>query len=144
MQTYKKIIHSSRFLPALTQHEETELPITLRWGNSEDAEGFGIPVHFDGDPCFCELYFEDDSNLIIELNGRWFYKAPETKFVDLMPAFYEDHLSGSTDMLLRIFAPPATGENDTSTEDGLFNYYYTLRKIPEIHIRTAPVLPSAD
>lgn len=144
MQTYKKIIHSSRFLPSITQSDETELPVTLRWGNSEDAEGIGIPVHFDGAPCFCELYFEDDSNLIIEINGRWFYKAPETKFVDLMPAFFEKNVSGSTDLLLKIFAPPAGGENDISTEDGIFNYYYTLTKLPEIRIRTAPVLPSAD
>ena len=47
-------------------------------------------------------------------------------------------------MTLKIFAPPATGENDISTEDGMFNYYYTLEKLPAIRIRTEPIEPSKD
>ena len=61
-----------------------------------------------------------------------------------MSVFYEKPLSGSADMTLKIFAPPATGENDLSAEDGIFNYYYTLEKLPAIRIRTAPVEPSCD
>jgi hypothetical protein len=144
MQTYKEIIHDEWFLPSMTEQGEVTLPVTLRWGNSEDAEGIAIPVHFDSNPHFCELVFEDDSNLMIELNGRWFYKSPKAKTIDLMSAFYEKPLSGSADMTLKIFAPPATGENDLSAEDGIFNYYYTLEKLPAIRIRTAPVEPSCD
>ena len=128
----------------MTCGEEQELPVRLRWGSSEDAEGIAVPVHFDGDPHFCELAFADDSNLMIELNGRWFYKSPEAKMIDLMPAFYENRLNGACDMTLKIFAPPATGENDISTEDGIYNYYYTLEKLPVLRIRTSPVEPSLD
>ena len=144
MKTYKEIINSDRFLPEMTLQETLNLPVKMRWGNSEDADGIAVPLHFDGDPHFCELVFDDDSNLMIEINGRWFYKSPKAKTIDLMPAFYENRLSGPTDMTLKIFAPPASGENDLSVEDGLFNYYYTLEKLPKIRILTAPVEPSKD
>lgn len=144
LKTYKEIIHDEWFLPSMTEGEEISLPVTLRWGSSEDAEGIAIPLHFDGEPHFCELVFEDDSNLMIEINGRWFYKSPKAKTIDLMSAFYEKPLGGAADMTLKIFAPPATGENDISTEDGIFNYRYTLEKLPKIRIRTTPVEPSKD
>ena len=144
MQTYKDIIHDEWFLPSMTQGEEISLPATLRWGGSEDAEGIAIPLHFDSNPHFCELVFEDDSNLMIEINGRWFYKSPKAKTIDLMSAFYEKPLDGACDMTLKIFAPPASGENDVSTEDGLFNSYTTLEKLPKIRIRFSAVEPSAD
>ena len=144
MQTYKEIINRERFLPEMTEQGEISLPVTLRWGSSEDADGIAIPVHFDGDPHFCELVFDDDSNLMIEINGRWFYKSPKARTIDLMPAFYERRLSGAADMTIKLFAPPATGENDTEAEDGIFNYYYTLTKLPKVRILTTPVEPSKD
>jgi len=144
LQTYKKIIHDAWFTPTLTQGEQLSLPVTLRWGGAEDSDGIAVPLHFDGDPHFCEAIFEDDSNLMMELNGMWFYKSPKARTIDLMPAFYEKRLSGAADMTLKIFAPPASGENDISAEDGLFNYYYTLEKLPKIRIRTSPVEPSKD
>ena len=68
----------------------------------------------------------------------------KAKTIDLMSAFFEKPLENSANMTLKIFAPPATGENDISTEDGIFNYYYTLEKLPKIRILTAPVEPSKD
>ena len=103
-----------------------------------------MPLSFEAAPVFCELFFRDDSNLMLELNGRWFYKAPDTKYIDLMPAFYEKPIDGGCDMMLKIFAPPASGENDLSLEDGMFNYYYVLERLPEIRIRTAPTEPDKD
>ncbi|MBP3762160.1 MAG: hypothetical protein J6I55_11945 [Ruminococcus sp.] len=144
MKTYRNIIHDEWFMPSLNIGDEISLPVTLRWGNSEDAEGIAIPVHFDKNPYFCELVFEDDSNLMIEINGRWFYKSPQAKTIDLMPAFFEKPLENSADMTVNIFAPPASGENDISTQDGFFNYYYTLEKLPKIRILTSPVEPSRD
>ncbi len=42
METYKEILHSERFLPELKQGDsEISLPVTLRWGGSEDAEEIG-------------------------------------------------------------------------------------------------------
>lgn len=144
LQTYKEIIHDDWFKPSMTQGEETALPVTLRWGGAEDAEGIAIPLHFDKNPHFCELVFDDDSNLMMELNGMWFYKSPGAKTIDLMSAFFEKPLDGAADLTLKIFAPPATGENDLSAEDGLLNYYYTLEKLPKIRILTSPVEPSRD
>ena len=61
METYKEILHSERFLPELKQGDsEISLPVTLRWGGSEDAEGIAVPLHFEKNPHFCELYFDDD------------------------------------------------------------------------------------
>ena len=139
MDTYKEIIHDDWFKPAMTQGEEVQLPLTLRWGNSEDAEGIAIPLHFEKNPTFCEVTFEEDCNLMMEINGKWFYKAPHAKTIDLMAAFFEKPLDGACDMTLKIFAPPATGENDLSIEDGLYNSYTTLNALPDIRIRFEPV-----
>jgi hypothetical protein len=139
MDTYKEIIHDDWFKPSMTQGEEVQLPLTLRWGNSEDAEGIAIPLHFEKNPTFCEVTFEEDCNLMMEINGKWFYKAPHAKTIDLMAAFFEKPLDGACDMTLKIFAPPATGENDLSIEDGLYNSYTTLNALPNIRIRFEPV-----
>lgn len=144
LKTYREIINRQRFLPKMTLSEEVSLPAVLRWGGSEDADGIALELHFDGDPVFCEAYFDDDSNLMMELNGMWFYKAPKTKFVDFMPAFYENRLDGAADLTLKIFAPPATGENDLTAEDGLVNYRCTIEKLPKIRILTKPVMESMD
>ena len=139
MDTYKEIIHDEYFKPAMTIGEEVQLPLTLRWGGAEDAEGIAIPVHLESNPHFFELIFEDDSNLMIEINGRWFYKSPKAKTIDVMSAFFKNPIDGPCDMTLKIFAPPATGENDISTEDGLYNSYTTIEKLPKIRLRFEPI-----
>lgn len=144
METYRKIIHKERFLPSMTVGSEEKLPVRLRWGSSEDAEGIAIPLYFEAPPVFCELFFDDDSNLMLELGGTWFYKSPEARYVDLMPAFYNNRIQGGTELTLKIFAPPASGENDLSAPDGMYNYYCTLEKLPVIRIRTAPTEPDKD
>lgn len=138
METYKEIIHDEYFLPEMTLGEEVKLPVTLRWGGAEDAEGLAMPLHFEGNPHFCEAVFEDDSNLMLELNGMWFYKSPKAKVIDLMSAFYNKPLTGPCDMTLKIFAPPASGENDIDTEDGLYNSYSVIEKLPKVRLRFEP------
>lgn len=139
MQTYKEIIHDDFFMPSMTRGEELQFPAKLRWGGSEDAEGIEIPLHFDSNPHFCEVTFDDDFNLMMEINGKWFYKSPKARTIDLMSAFFEKPLDGAADLTLRIFAPPASGENDLSIEDGLLNSYSTIEKLPDIRIRFEPV-----
>ena len=139
MKTYKEIIHDDFFKPAMTRGDEVTLPCTLRWGGSEDAEGLEIPLHFEKNPHFCEVTFDDDSNIMMEINGKWFYKSPEAKTIDLMAAFFEKPLEGEADLTLRLFAPPASGENDLSIEDGLMNSYTEIKKLPNIRIRFEPV-----
>ncbi|MCD8096200.1 MAG: hypothetical protein LUE12_08760 [Ruminococcus sp.] len=139
MQTYKEIIHDDFFKPQMTKGGELSFPCTLRWGSSEDAEGIEIPLHFEKNPHFCEVVFDDESNLMLEINGKWFYKSPKAKTIDLMSAFFEKPLSAQTDLTLRIFAPPASGENDLTIKDGLFNSYTTIEKLPKIRIEFEPV-----
>ena len=139
LDTYKEIIHDDYFLPEMTIGSEVQLPLTLRWGGAEDAEGIAIPLHFDGNPHFCEAVFEDDSNLMLEINGTWFYKSPKAKTIDMMSAFFKKPLTGPCDLTLKIFAPPASGENNISTEDGLYNSYTTIEKLPKIRLRFEPV-----
>ena len=143
MKVYRDIINDEWFRPEMKIQESIELPVKLRWGSSEDAEGISIPVHFDAPPHFCELVFSDETNLMIEINGRWFYRSPSVKTIDLMPAFY-DNTKVPADTAINIFAPPASGENDLSAEDGLFNSYTVIEKLPEIRILSAPVLPGRD
>ena len=76
---------------------------------------------------------------MIELGGKWFYKSPKTRFVDLMPLFFKKPLTGPCDMTLRLFAPPASGENDLTLADGLFNSYTTIERLPKLRVRYNPV-----
>ena len=86
------------------------------------------------------MTFDDDSNLMMEINGKWFYKSPKAKTIDLMSAFFEKPIEGEADLTLRIFAPPASGMNDTATEDGLYNSYTTIEKLPDIRVEYEAVL----
>ncbi len=145
LQTYREIIHSERFLPKMTESGELSLPAQMRWGGAEDADGIAIPLHFEKNPVFCEVTFRGNENLMMELNGRWFYKSPAAKTIDLMSAFYERPLSGAADLTLKIFAPPASGENDSSQGgDWQTNYYSELTELPEIRIRFQPTCESLD
>ena len=77
---------------------------------------------------------------MMEINGKWFYKSPKAKTIDLMGAFFEKPLDGAADMTLKLFAPPASGENDsTQGDDWAENYYYTVKKLPKIRILFGPV-----
>ena len=144
MQTFREWIADELFLPQMTECGEASLPTTLRWGSSEDAEGLALHILLKGDPHFCELTFADSGSYMLELNGRWFYKSPETHFVDLMPAFYGRHISAPAEMTLKIFAPPADGRNDLEKPDGLMNSYATVSELPSLRIEYGPVEQNCD
>ena len=143
LKTYKEIIHDDYFSPILTDLDEAAFPATLRWGGSEDATGLSIPLHFEKDPVFVEVTFDDeikDLNLMMELNCHWFYKAPGVKTIDMMSAFFEKPLTGACDLNLKLFAPPASGENDLSQgDDWAQNYYTVIKKIPNVRLRFEPI-----
>ena len=108
----------------------------MRWGSSEDAEGVAIPLEFEKNPVFCEMTVEQEIGLMVELNGRWFYKAPGVRTIDMMSAFFHKPLAGPATLTLRVFAPPADGLNvDDGNPDWLFNYRTVLEKAPEMRIR---------
>ncbi len=144
LKTYREIIHDDYFSPVMIEQEEVTLPVTLRWGGSEDASGLSIPLHFEKNPVFAEVIFDDDIkelNLMMEINKHWFYKAPGVKTIDLMSAFYEKPLTASADLKLTLFAPPATGENDSSQgSDWAENYYTVIQKLPQVRLRFEPIV----
>ena len=145
MKTYKEVIHDDFFYPEIKETGDAQFPAKLRWGGSEDSEGIAIPLHFEKNPVFCEVTFDEEVNLMMEINGKWFYKSPKAKTIDLMSAFYEKPLDGAADLTLKIFAPPATGENDPSQgDDWQTNYYSTINKMPDIRIRFTPPALSKD
>ncbi len=143
LKTYREIIHEDFFRPSMEVGEEMAFPATLRWGDAEDSDGLAVPMKLDAKPVFFEAYFDEDligANLMMEVNGRWFYKAPGVKCVDMSGAFFDSAFCGG-DLTVKLFAPPATGENDpTQGEDWQMNYYATLPKLPEFRIRYAPIL----
>jgi hypothetical protein len=146
LEAYKKIISSKAYLPKLTPGEEISYPALLRWGGSEDADGVSIPLEFEQLPTFCEVYFEGEDealNLMLEIAGRWFYKAVGVKCIDLMPAFFAlEALDGAKlSYPLRIFAPPPEGVNEPAQGQGWEeNYYAKLQKEPVLRIRYAPTM----
>ncbi|MBQ4264190.1 MAG: hypothetical protein IJB85_01595 [Clostridia bacterium] len=136
MEDYKEVLFDPYFMPEMTTGAKAAFPATLRWGGSEDADGIEIPMTFEGTPEFCEITVDDPISLMIELNGKWFYKAPGVKTIDLMPAFYKNRLDGKTTLPVRIFATPVDGENhDDGHSDWQFNYYAEMKKAPEFRIR---------
>ena len=144
MDTYKEIISDEFFMPKLESNEEISLPFKLRWGSSEDAEGLAIELDILKAPLFAEANFNNEltqMNLIMEINGKWFYKAPGVKYVDFMPAFFNKEIKEPCKMNLNIFAPPSTGENDPSQgSDWVNNYYTTINEIPDIRLRFDPIV----
>ncbi|MCR5154455.1 MAG: hypothetical protein K6B75_06375 [Lachnospiraceae bacterium] len=144
LKTYKNIIHDDFFKPQIKDEGSATLPVTLRWGGSEDADGFGMELSFEGQPVFAEVNFEGslkDANLMMEINGSWIYKAPGATFADLMPAFYNKPLTGPCKLSLNFFAPPADGKNaETSKKDWDVNYYTSLTELPKVRLRFEPVM----
>lgn len=153
LQMYREQLHKPFFTQKIKKAaaEKISLPVKLRWGGSEDAEGLAVKVHFDRTPVHFELYFKDQLlplNMMIEFNGWWFYKAPGTKCIDLMSYFFENKVSAPGNYELRYFLPPADGLNhpengenprNAKDDDWLTNYYAMLPALPEIRIEEKPV-----
>ena len=142
LQTYKKIMTLPQHQHKMMQGEAISFPATLRWGGSEDADGMTIPIAFEKSPTFCEVTFVEDDinlNLMMEINGRWFYKKPGAKTIDLMSAFFDGNVA--QDCALNIFAPPPNGTNDPSQGEGWeTNYLAQIKNHPELRVRYAPVV----
>ena len=154
MKTFKEIISDSYFTPSFKEGSAVKLgktgklssPVKMRWGGSEDSEGIALTFKANGAPHFFECYFNDeliDESLMLETNGRWFYKAPGTAFVDLMPAFFDKPGKKFDELTLRIFMTPSEGINDPSKgkssgrdpeDDWMINQYYELSSLPIVRL----------
>ena len=140
MKEYKELLKDPFFMPVMEIGDNSSLPYTFRWGGAEDADGLAYDVEFEQNPEFCEMYFEEELSLMIEINGRWFYKAPEAKFVDLMSAFFDNPLSEKTVLPIRMFATPHDGINvDNGNKDWDINHYTIMNKLPKLRLRYEPV-----
>lgn len=114
-------------------------PIKLRWGGAEDSDGVELKVRLEKEPVFFEMKLPKEMNLMVSVNGRWFYKSPGVEMIDVMPAFFAKDskpVAQDEDISILIFAPPAGGENpDTGASDWAENYYTELNELPEFRIR---------
>ena len=145
LDQYKEMIRDPYFQPKFEEQEESSLPMTLRWGGAEDAEGFATSIVLEKTPEFFEMILEKEVNFMIKVGDYWFYKAPGVARIDLMGMFFDRPLEGETELPVYIFAPPASGENDSSQgEDWAENYYYTMKKAPEFRVRYEPVCEVAE
>ena len=148
MGVYRELMKDPYFMPGFETGSEVPLteagselakPVSLRWGGAEDAEGVELSVRPEREPVFFELFFEEALNLMIEVNGRWFYKSPGVKTVDLMPAFFAPgapSVQPGQELKIRMFAPPADGENkETEREDWDVNHYTEMNRLPKLRIR---------
>ncbi len=137
LNTYRQLLKEPYFMPKITETAEpVTFPAALRWGGAEDAEGLALPISFAGTPEFCEMTVAQEIGLMVELNGRWFYKAPQVKTIDLMSAFFYAPLNGPTTLTLKLFAPPTSGLNpENGLEDWAVNYRATLNEPPKMRIR---------
>ena len=131
-----EVLHDPWFMPKMEEGDEIAFPAQLRWGGSEDADGLAIPIDFEGTPEFCEMTVEQNIGLMVELNGRWFYKAPGVKTIDMMSAFFDKPLDGPCTLTMKVFAPPADGLNvNDGSVDWDINYRTTLEEAPKMRIR---------
>jgi hypothetical protein len=139
LKSYKSIINDDFFKPKIKIIKDINLPVKLRWSSSEDAEGISIEIFLEKNPIFIEVYFEDNNNYIFEINNKWFYKAPNVKVIDLIPAFFDSEETFINKTFnFNLFAPPKNGENDLNIEDGLFNSYTLVKMMPKFRIRYKP------
>ena len=149
LKSYRESLHKPFFSKKFETAGALQLPVKLRWSNSEDAEGIELDVTVEKDPHFAELYFKDDliqANLMLEFDGWWFYKAPGVKCIDLMSYFFENKINEPCTMNLRIFAPPADGKNHQFGEgdEWMYNYYAELSSLPEIRLEYEPIVGADD
>ena len=136
LDRYKNVLADPFFSPKISAGDDTAFPATLRWGGSEDAEGVEIMLSFDKTPEFCEITCDKDLSLMMEFNGRWFYKGSGVSTIDLMSAFFDTPLTGERDIPIRIFATCADGENhENGRDDWMTDQYFIMENEPEFRIR---------
>ena len=162
MEDYKKVLRRPFFQPGIEKTEtvfravgpeDPEPPVNdwlpgnlcnlgMRWGGAEDADGIEMKLTLEGMPVFFELACPKESNLMISVNDRWFYKRPGVTVIDAMPAFFGKDakpVAEGDEIRILIFAPPADGENpETEEEDWATNYYTKLPELPRLRVRYEP------
>jgi hypothetical protein len=145
LETYREIMTRPYFSPSMEISDSpVSFPCQLRWGGSEDADGIAVPLVLDGNPTFCEINFDGDSknlSLMMQINGKWFYKKPGVNSIDFMPAFFDKPVKGETKLDVLIFATPAEGVNEPGQgADWDVNYYTEIKTPPTFRVRYKPTM----
>lgn len=136
LRAYKEILNDDYFKPSMETGDAVAFPAKLRWGGAEDADGIALKIDFEKNPEFCEVTLDKENSYMLEINGRWFYKAPGVENIDLMPAFFDKPLSSAESIIVKLFATPANGENDnTGASDWTTNYYTEIKDEPKFRVR---------
>ncbi len=153
LREYKEMIKDDYFNPGIKVIEELSSNLTegslnksekmsdirMRWGGAEDSDGLELKVRLEKEPVFFDMLLPKEMNLMISVNGRWFYKSPGVSIIDVMPAFYEEgsrEVKPGEEISVLVFAPPADGENpETERSDWAENYYTVLSELPKFRIR---------
>ncbi len=140
---YREIIADPFFSPRRKAGKAAKFPQTLRFGGAEEFEGVCIPMQLTGAPVLFEAYFDgelSDANMMLEVNGKWFYKSPGVKALDLSSAFFDRSFEGG-ETAVTVFLPPAAGENDPAQGEGWqTDYTATLTALPRFRVCYAPIL----
>ena len=82
---------------------------------------------------------------MLEINGKWFYKKPGVKMIDLCSAFFDGTFTGG-EVTVTLYAPPASGENDEAhgipgnPDSWQTDYVTVLPALPRFRVCYAPVL----
>ena len=150
MDDYKVLLNDPYFQPGREVVEKLDASkvkkIPLRWGGAEDSEGVEFKVKLEKTPVFFDMELPVDMNLMIEVNGRWFYKKPGVQIIDVMSAFFNKDsipVKPGEEVSVVIFAPPADGENpDTGKTDWAVNYRTEMKVLPKFRIRYEACKPN--
>ena len=150
MDDYKVLLNDPYFQPGREVVEKLDASkvkkIPLRWGGAEDSEGVEFKVKLEKMPVFFDMELPVDMNLMIEVNGRWFYKKPGVQIIDVMSAFFAKDsipVKPGEEVSVVIFAPPADGENpDTGKTDWAVNYRTEMKVLPKFRIRYEACKPN--
>ncbi|MCR5213579.1 MAG: hypothetical protein K6E10_04125 [Eubacterium sp.] len=146
MRDYKWVLKQDYFNPGIEKLEnintKDEVNIPMRWGGADDSEGILMKVKLEKKPVFFEMALPRDMNLMVSVNGRWFYKAPGIRMIDCMPAFFSqdaEALNTPGEIDVMVFAPPFDGENPvTDAEDWDLNYRTIMTSLPKLRVRYEP------
>ena len=147
LEAYKEMIKDPYFNPGVEETGSIDLndetPIEMRWGSAEDSDGIEMKVRLEKTPYFFDMVLPKEQNLMISVNGRWFYKSPGVSIIDVMPAFLDRgaaEIKEGQEISVLIFAPPAGGENkDDGRSDWDINYYTQLNELPRFRIKYNPM-----
>lgn len=125
---YKKAVTEPCYMPSIKKGgviDETRFPITLKWYNSEDAEGLSIRGIRPKGSNRLSIVLEK-GNYLIECNGKWFHT--EGGSLDLKKTVLQGEAYS-----INIFAPPKDGVNSIAPDGSYLPYYQTaIYEIPRI------------